>query len=159
MSCPHEERVTRTAAASPDDPWLAEHARACADCAGLIEMSRWMLEMEGDGVPETADAGASVRIPSAGQIWWKAQVAAREVAANKALRPLRLVESATVAAALVGAGGALFVWLRGLPGLLHTPARLGSEMAAGTVSAGLAVAAGIAVFITTVAVHRLLARD
>jgi hypothetical protein len=154
MSCPHEERAARLAATSPDDSWLVDHARDCEECAGLIEVSRWMQEMEG-----ADDAVNAARLPSAGQIWWKARVAAREAAAEKALRPLRLVESATVAAALVGAGAALMALVRGLPDMMDGPALEGARMLPGTISAGVAVAVGVAVFITTVAVRRLLARD
>jgi len=153
MSCPHEERALRAAARSGDDAWLDEHARSCSECFELRDVSRWMREMEG---PEET---ALPRLPSAGQIWWKAQMAAREAAARKALRPLRIVESAGLAVTLVGAGGALLAAWRTLPVLLRGSARAASGMTPGSISVGLLLAFALAAFITTVAVHRLLARD
>jgi hypothetical protein len=153
MSCPHEERTLRAAARPGGDAWLDEHTRSCAGCLELRELSRWMNEME-----ETEEIH-SPRLPSAGQIWWKAQVAAREAAARKALKPLRVVESAGLAVMLLAAGGTLLAAWRGLPVLLRGSAGAASGMTSGSISAGLVLTIAVAAFIASVAVHRLLARD
>jgi hypothetical protein len=62
-----------------------------------------------------ADAGAPV--PSAGAVWWRAELRRRLALEERAIRPMRIVEGiacalCTAAAAVLGALGVLQVFVR-----------------------------------------------
>ncbi|MGH9867355.1 MAG: hypothetical protein ACREAA_04210 [Candidatus Polarisedimenticolia bacterium] len=151
MSCPFEDRTVSLAVSDPADPWLAGHVSSCAGCAELIEMTRVMHDLADPGpVPH--------RLPSAGQVWFKARVAARRAAEEKALRPLRIVESAGLAVALlVAAAGLAGIW-RMMPAMMNSVSASAAETAPTLLNGSLAVTIGVSALIVAMAVHRLLAR-
>jgi hypothetical protein len=86
-------------------PWgeeLRRHAAVCPACAEVAIVAAALRSAY-------EDACAEVRLPSAGLVWWKAQLAARRAAEERAVQPIAWVERAARVAALFGALG-LAVW-------------------------------------------------
>lgn len=90
-------------------PWgeeIRRHAVGCAVCAEVASVAEAMLQ-------EHDLAQAEVRLPSAGFVWWKAQLAARRAAEERAAQPIALVERFAQALTLLGAFAlALWQWPR-----------------------------------------------
>ncbi len=82
---------------------LRDHAATCASCSDLALVADALAQ-------ERAAAVAEARPPSASLVWWKAQLRARREAAERAVRPVALVERAACAFAIVAALVAVF-WL------------------------------------------------
>jgi len=95
---------------------------------------------------------AEANVPSAGQVWWRAQVRARAEAAEAAARPL-FVAQALACAAVVGLLVALVTWLWPAGGW-HFVATAPSELSLTTW-----VAIGAWVVIAPVALYLVFARD
>ena len=97
-------------------PWgeeIREHAAACPVCSEVVLVAEAMRQ--GDG-----QAQAEARLPSAGLVWWKAQLAARRAAEERAAQPIAWVERMAQffgVLALVGVGvwqwPRLVAWLSG----------------------------------------------
>lgn len=108
--CACEDQVLAVVAAStPTLPAsLAAHVAACEDCRVLLALASGLRE-------EHALAMAAARVPSAGQVWWRAELRARQEAAMAATRPITFatgLAAAALAGLLVSVGGALAWWLR-----------------------------------------------
>ena len=88
--CEREAAVLAALRAATLPEWVVEHACACPSCAELVLC-----------VPALAAGQEAPRLPSADFLWWKAQLAARRDAVNRALRPVVLFERAAAVAALV----------------------------------------------------------
>jgi hypothetical protein len=90
-------------------PWgeeVRKHAAGCAVCAEVALVAEAMLQ-------EHDLAQSDVRLPSAGLVWWKAQLAARRAAEERATQPITLVERFAQALALISVVGlALWQWPR-----------------------------------------------
>jgi hypothetical protein len=80
---------------------LAHHLTVCEACAELMA-ARLIADAQADGVE-------SASVPSAGQVWWRAQVRVRAEARRAAERPMHIVEAVT-AACVVGALAAGIGW-------------------------------------------------
>jgi hypothetical protein len=107
-ACPREDDVLRLLSTGEGrvsaEPALAEHVHQCRECRDLLEVAGAVAGAAG-GPSEFGPA------PSAGQVWWRAQVRARAEARTTAERPITIV-TAVAAAAIVGlviALGALFL--------------------------------------------------
>ncbi|HEV2425524.1 MAG TPA: hypothetical protein VGZ29_11915 [Terriglobia bacterium] len=86
-------------------PWgeeIRSHAAGCVVCAEVALVAGSMLQ-EHDFTP------AEGRLPSAGFVWWKAQLAARRAAEERATQPITLVERFAQALALISVVG-LVLW-------------------------------------------------
>lgn len=110
-SCRHEPAVLATARASqnvvvPDA--IQAHLAECEDCRLGFALA---VTLQG----ERSEAMAAVRLPSAGQVWWRAELRARQDAAATVARPITVV-TGVAAAAVVGVVasllGALVWWAR-----------------------------------------------
>jgi len=69
-------------------PWgeeIRRHAAACAVCSEVVLVAE-ALRYQGEL------AQTEVRLPSAGLVWWKAQLAARRAAEERAAQPIAWVE-------------------------------------------------------------------
>jgi hypothetical protein len=69
-------------------PWgedIRRHAAACRVCAEVVLVAQAIQ-------CEDSQARAEARLPSAGLVWWKARLAARRVAEQRATQPIALVE-------------------------------------------------------------------
>jgi hypothetical protein len=73
---------------------LRQHAEGCVVCADVVRVSLALTQKRSE-VLET------VRVPSAGLVWWRSEMRARREAVNKATRPLRIVEWIAVACAVL----------------------------------------------------------
>jgi hypothetical protein len=95
--CPREDQVVSAVltGAWPDrcDEELRRHAEGCAVCGEVASVSR-LLRQDHDR------ARHDVRIPSAGQVWWRSAVRARLDAAHAATQPMTWLHGITAAVAL-----------------------------------------------------------
>jgi hypothetical protein len=83
---------------------LADHVAACEICSDVLAVATAMRE---DQKATWQEAG----IPSSGQVWWRAEMRARQEAIRDASRPITVAYSVAGLAALVLiATGSWFVW-------------------------------------------------
>jgi hypothetical protein len=138
-------------AAVADGSWdhapeaLKTHVTTCRTCSDLALVSQLLKT-------DHAAMVAEANVPSAGQVWWRAQVRARAEAAEAAARPL-FVAQALACAAVVGLLVALVTWLWPAGGW-HFVATAPSELSLTTW-----VAIGAWVVIAPVALYLVFARD
>jgi hypothetical protein len=107
-----------------DGPWgeeIRRHAAACAVCSEVVLVAAALRR-------EEALAQAEVRLPSAGLVWWKAQLAARRAAEERAAQPIAWVERMAQffgALTLFGLGvwqwPRVLGWLGGSKGVVRAP--------------------------------------
>jgi len=142
---------TDVLAAVADGSWdhatdeLKAHVMTCRTCSDLALVSQLLKT-------DHAAMVAEANVPSAGQVWWRAQVRARAEAAEAAARPL-FVAQALACAAVVGLLVALVTWLWPAGGW-HFVATAPSELSLTTW-----VAIGAWVVIAPVALYLVFARD
>jgi|SRR5208283_4519937 len=102
---------------------IRQHAAICAVCAEVAFAAQEFQREEELARTELRQPGAG--LPSAGLVWWKAQLAARRAAEQRAAQPMVLVERAAYALGTVAALGlGVWQWPR-IAGWLHraqTPA-------------------------------------
>jgi hypothetical protein len=124
---------------------LKAHVTTCQSCADLALVSQLLKT-------DHAAIVAEANVPSAGQVWWRAQMRARADAAQAAARPL-FVAQAVACAAILGALVALVTWLWPAGGW-HFTATPPSEL-------GLMayVAIGAWVVIAPIALYLVFARE
>lgn len=87
---------------SAADEDLRAHAASCPACSEAREMAEMMRTLEHQTLGET-------RLPSAGQMWWRAQLRARREALDAAARPV-LIAQGLGAAVIIGLVAALLSW-------------------------------------------------
>jgi len=92
--CENESRILETlgqgvAPEAMEEP-LRRHLAQCADCRELVALAEMFRQ-------ERVELCAAAPVPNAGRIWWKASLAARREAAERALRPIRIAEKAALA--------------------------------------------------------------
>ena len=146
--CRYEADVLAAVAAgswdhAPDE--LKAHVTACRTCSDLALVSQLLKT-------DHAAMVAEANVPSAGQVWWRAQMRARAEAAEAAARPL-FVAQAVACAAVIGVLVALVTWLWPAGGwhFVSTPP---SEM---SLTAWVAIGAWLV--IAPVALYLVFARD
>jgi hypothetical protein len=108
LECPRENDVLDALAAArwPDrmEPELAEHVASCSICQDVITVASAMQE-DHDATWREAS------VPSSGQMWWRAEMRARQDAVREALRPVAVAQGVAVVLALaVAAGAGWFAW-------------------------------------------------
>lgn len=97
VECPREDELlaalqrTRELEACPAE--LQEHVAACASCASLADVVLRLLD-------EHHVATAHAPVPSAGTVWFRAQMRARHEAAQAAARPIGIVQAIGIACAV-----------------------------------------------------------
>ncbi len=88
-------------------PWgeeIRQHAASCAVCSEVVLVAQALRREE---------HSAEARLPSAGLVWWKAQLAARRAAEQRAAQPIALVERVAQAVGALSAFGiAVWQWPR-----------------------------------------------
>ena len=110
-ACPHEEAVlaaTLADARAPLPDAVVAHLAACDSCRELHIVATALQH-------DHAASLAQVRVPSAGQVWWRAELRARQEAAAAATRPITVATGLAVASLLgllVSLGGAIAWWLQ-----------------------------------------------
>ena len=128
---------------APDE--LKAHVTTCRTCSDLALVSQLLKS-------DHAAMVAEANVPSAGQVWWRAQMRARAEAAEAAARPL-FVAQAVACAAVVGVLVALVTWLWPAGGW-HVVSTAPSELSLTTW-----VAIGAWVVIAPIALYLVFARD
>jgi hypothetical protein len=107
-ACAREQDVLDAIAARrwPErcDRDLRAHVAQCAVCADLAEVAP-VLRDDHDGIWREA------RVPSAGLVWWRAEMRARREAARVATRPILVVQIAAALSAVVVGG--FLLWALG----------------------------------------------
>ena len=108
VDCRHEHDVV---AAVLSGRWphgcdedLRGHVAGCSVCSDVTTIAGLLREDQSAGVSE-------VRVPAAGQVWWRSAIRARVEAAHTASRPITWMQG-MAAAAIAGLAIALFsiVW-------------------------------------------------
>src|SRR5450755_2311228 len=105
MNLQHCEKETLIIEAARRGFWeedLRAHAAECPVCSDAALAAQFLQEMQ------HADL-AEVKVPSAGWMWWRAQLLAKRAAAERVTQPITLVEQMAGACAVLSAVG-LFVW-------------------------------------------------
>ena len=112
IECVREDEVLELIAVGrwPDSApaELVAHAASCEICGDLMAVAGALRD-------DSDRARAEARVPSAGLVWWRAQLRARQQGAEAAGRPMTYVHAvgALVAGALLFTlGGLLWPWLR-----------------------------------------------
>ena len=110
--CPREEAVLAAAldaGSRPADADLLAHLDGCQGCRDLYRIASALHD-------DHAEHLAHARVPSAGQVWWRAELRARQEAAAVATRPITVatgIAAACLVGLLVSVAGALTWWLVG----------------------------------------------
>lgn len=73
---------------------LRAHVAGCGTCADTLAVALPLLR-------EAELAHGEARIPSAGTVWWRAQMRAREEAARTVSRPITIIQVVAIACAAV----------------------------------------------------------
>lgn len=122
LECVREEDVLDALASnrwpSRCDDDLRTHVEHCHVCADLAEVAH-SLSDDGDAAWQEA------RVPSAGIVWWRAQLRAREDAARAAGRPVAFIQGVAASVAVwlavslyralpAGYGGGWRTWMNGV---------------------------------------------
>jgi hypothetical protein len=100
------------------------HAASCEACRDVVILTRLMTE--------DRDVRRDVRIPAAGQVWWRAAVRARLEAVHAASRPLTWLNGVAGAVAcglLIAVVGMAWPFVRETVGWLGTVVFMGSVVA------------------------------
>lgn len=98
---------------------LRRHVETCPSCTELISVCE-LFQNDSKQVCEAAS------LPDAGQVWWRATMAAHRAAAERAMRPIRIVEKFALAV-----GGGVLVAL-----LIFVGPWLGREIQHASISTG-----------------------
>ena len=110
-TCPHEDAVLAAPLEGPDVPLsreLVDHLVTCESCRDLHVIASALHD-------DHAAAMAEARLPSAGQVWWRAELRARQEAATAAARPITVVTGVALACVVglfASVAGVLVWWLR-----------------------------------------------
>jgi len=145
MECDREieivEAVTCGRWPAGADEELRSHATSCPVCMDVVEVSLALSQDRSSGL-------LSAHVPSAGLVWWRAEMRARRDAVQRATRPMRIVEWAALAC-MLAAMGALLYWIgpSGLKALLWQPSL--------AFFAGL----GLLILLSSVVCYFVLSRD
>lgn len=84
------------------DEQLRDHAAGCQACAEARSMAETMRALERETLED-------VRLPSAGQVWWRSQLRARREAQQAAARPV-LIAQGLGTAVILGLIAAVLSW-------------------------------------------------
>jgi hypothetical protein len=95
--CPREQEIVQAvlagAWASVDDEDLKAHAAQCPTCAEIATIAALMRD-------DNDQARRDVRVPAAGQVWWRAAVRARLERTQAATQPITWMHGITAAVAI-----------------------------------------------------------
>ena len=115
------------------EPALREHVESCAVCAEVLAVA---LAFQVD-----AEDASDVHIPTPAHVWWRAGIRARQDAAQKASRPMTIVEGVAAASGVGLAAAAMTLgwsgFSSGLQGVSSLP--MIAIVAGGTIAAVLLV--------------------
>jgi hypothetical protein len=105
MECDREieivEAVTCGRWPAGADEELQSHAASCSVCMDVVQVSLTLTQDRSNGL-------LAARVPSAGLVWWRAEMRARRDAVERATRPMKIVEWTALACVLAAAGVFLY---------------------------------------------------
>jgi hypothetical protein len=105
MNLQHCEKETLVIEAARRGYWeeeLRAHLVECSECADTASAGQFLREMQEIDLAE-------VKVPSAGWMWWRAQLMAKRAAAERATEPITLVEQIAGACGVLSVVG-IFIW-------------------------------------------------
>lgn len=140
-SCRHEAAVLAAARRSSDaavPEAVEDHLASCDDC-----LTTWAIAVSLQ--EERTLALAAARVPSAGQVWWRAELRARQDAAAAVARPITVatgLAAATLVGLLLSVLGGFVWWMRAWAGgvVAHLAQADATALVTGSTSAWLMVA-------------------
>ena len=107
VECSHEieivEAITSGRWPAGCSEELRQHAASCVVCKDVVQVALALTQ-------DRSEAFQSVRVPSAGLVWWRSEMRARRDAVSKATRPLQIVEWIAALSVLVAAA-AILRWI------------------------------------------------
>ena len=125
-TCPREsellEQLAQGRSAADCDPALRQHVTRCEMCREVVSVATALRA-------DCCDLPSPHHLPTASQVWWRAQVRARFEAAQVAERPITFAQGAA-GAAIVGVVASVVGW-----SWVTQPARVVRELAAGATEA------------------------
>jgi len=107
------EALDKGAAPEALEEPLRRHVASCASCGELISVYELFQR-------DSEQLHAAAPVPEAGRVWWRAMLAARRAAAERALRPIMIAEKAALA---VGGGVLIALLIFAAPWLAEQLAR------------------------------------
>lgn len=120
---------------------LQSHAAVCPVCVDVVRVSLALTQ-------DRSDALLSARVPSAGLVWWRAEMRVRREAIERATRPMKIVEWTALICVLAALGVFLY-WIRpsALAAMLWQP------------SLAFFVGVGLLILLSSVVCYFVLSRD
>lgn len=97
--CDHERLVVDAARRGRSTPEVEAHLASCLDCRDVHETVRALTALASD----TNRLADRRRLPEAGQLWWKGQLARRWEAEARVVAPLDMMQRLEVGAGVVAA--------------------------------------------------------
>jgi sterol desaturase/sphingolipid hydroxylase (fatty acid hydroxylase superfamily) len=101
--CIHEEEVARAARSGDWPAALRAHANDCPVCSEVALVSAFLQT-------EAESARTEAVLPDASRIWRKAQWASEQAVAERALRPIALMEKLAIACGVLVFAALLWNW-------------------------------------------------
>ena len=103
--CPQEAAVLRAARTDQWEESLTAHVAECAICREIVVTSRWMHTL-------AQRSEENFVLPDANLLWWRAHLSQKQAEAERAQKPLEVIEVVSEAAiALAAIALALAGWL------------------------------------------------
>jgi hypothetical protein len=104
IECPHEADVLDALASArwPErvETGLTQHVASCSICQDVVSVASVMQEDHEAARHEWNDAN----VPSSGQMWWRAEMRARQDAIREATRPVTVAQAVAAGLAVSVAG-------------------------------------------------------
>ena len=114
MECLREQEILAAVNCGRYSEELKTHTSECAICSDIVEIATLLREDLEGGL-------ADARVPSAGLVWWRAEIRSRQEAMRTAARPITWVQAFGGACT---AGVALALLDRAWPWLKHSIAQI-----------------------------------
>jgi predicted anti-sigma-YlaC factor YlaD len=153
--CPHEPAIVEAARSERPAPHLAAHLAVCPTCRDVHATVAWMAGL----AAHTDRLADRRRLPNAGQLWWKAQLARRWEAEARAVAPLDMMQRVEAGVGVVSALVLLIALVRALAGSADIGTVVAPAAATGLLASySLVIAAGVLLVAaaSVVALHKLL---
>jgi hypothetical protein len=94
LSCNHEHEILQAVRAGSLDASSQDHVNGCSICADAMLVAGFLQA-------KSQVAESEIHLPNADLIWWKAQLRTRHSAAERATRPIALVNKIGIISAVV----------------------------------------------------------
>lgn len=103
-ACTEENAIVRSARTGRLDKLSQAHIQNCAGCRDAVQAVSYMVLV--------ANLPGGESLPEPSLLWWRAELAQRQTQAQRAQRPLLVIETLTAVISLIAiAGGFAWIWL------------------------------------------------